>query len=156
MQRGFEEFRVEENCVWRRFFPMRGVTVEAAVAPGFPSHRRSYVITTDRPIDVADGGFSIPAEENGRPYTENMVEWTRHGVTARFPWGTSGICCEQGGGTPLLVKAWPNTNLLHPVTRIPTIRFHLEPGTHRLVTVVTGSESRTLTGMDAAYAKEVR
>ena len=156
MQRGFEEFRVEENCVWRRFSPMRGVTVEAAVTPGFPSHRRSYVITTDRPIDAADGGFSIPAEENGRPYTEDMVEWTRHGVTARFPWGTSGICCEQGGGTPLLVKAWPNTNLLHPITRIPTIRFHLEPGTHRLVTVVTGSESRTLTGMDAAYAKEVR
>lgn len=124
-------------------------------APGFPSHRRSYVVTTNRPIDAADGGFSIPAEEDGRPYAEDMVEWTQDSVTARFPWETRGICCEQGGGTPLLVSAWPNTNLLHPVTRISTIRFHLEPGTHWLVTVVTGSVSRTLSGTNAANTKEV-
>ena len=139
MQRGFDSFRVEPDHVWRRFSPMRGVTVEVTVTPCFPSHRRSYVITTDRPIDVADGGFAIPAESGGLPYSEDMVEWTADGVTARFPWGVSGIRCEQGGGAPVLVKAWPNTNLLHPITRIPTIRLRLEAGTHRLVTLVTGS-----------------
>lgn len=139
MQRGFEDFRLEGDRYWRRFSPLRGVTVEVTVTPCFPSHRRSYVITTDRPIDVADGGFAIPAEQDGRPYSEDMVEWTRDGVTARFPWGVSGIRCEQGGGSPVLVKAWPNTNLLHPLTRIPTIRLRLEAGTHRLVTLVTGS-----------------
>lgn len=139
MQRGFEDFRLEGDRYWRRFSSLRGVTVEVTVTPCFPSHRRSYVITTDRPIDVADGGFAIPAEQDGRPYSEDMVEWTRDGVTARFPWGVSGIRCEQGGGSPVLVKAWPNTNLLHPLTRIPTIRLRLEAGTHRLVTLVTGS-----------------
>lgn len=138
MQRGFEAFRVEEGSIWRNFSPMGGVTVEVTVTPAFPSHRRSYVITTDRPIDVADGGFAIPREKDGRPYEEDMVEWTGDGVTARFPWGTSGIRCEQGDAVPLLVKAWPNTNLLHPLTCIPTLRFHLEPGKHRLVTLVTG------------------
>lgn len=139
MQRGFEDFRLEGDRYWRRFSPLRGVTVEVTVTPCFPSHRRSYVITTDRPIDVADGGFAIPAERDGLPYSEDMVEWTRDGVIARFPWGVSGIRCEQGGGSPVLVKAWPNTNLLHPLTRIPTIRLRLEAGTHRLVTLVTGS-----------------
>ena len=139
MQRGFDSFQVEADHVWRRFSPIRGVTVEVTVTPCFPSHRRSYVITTDRPIDVADGGFAIPAEWDGLPYSEDMVEWTADGVTARFPWGVSGIRCEQGGGAPVLVKAWPNTNLLHPITRIPTIRLRLEAGTHRLVTLVTGS-----------------
>ena len=67
-----------------------------------------------------------------------MVEWSAHGVAARFPWGTSAICCETGGGEPLLVSPWPNTNLLCPLTRIPAIRWRLEPGTHRLVTWVTG------------------
>lgn len=61
---------------------------------------------------------------------------------------------SQGGGTPQLVKAWPNANLLHPVTHIPTIRFYLEPGTHRLAAVGTGSVSRTFHGVDAAYTKE--
>ena len=96
------------------------------MTPRFPSHRRSYIIiTTDRPIDVADGGFAIPAERDGLPYSEDMVEWTRDGVTAHFPRAVSGIRCEEGGGSPVLVKAWPNTNLLHPLTRIPTIRRHL-------------------------------
>lgn len=139
MQRGFDGFRAEPDHIWRRFSPLRGVTVEVTVTPCFPSHRRSYVITTDRPIDVSDGGFAIPAEQDGLPYSEDMVEWTQDGVTARFPWGVSGIRCEQGGGSPVLVKAWPNTNLLHPLTRIPTIRLRLEAGTHRLVTLVTGS-----------------
>ena len=139
MQRGFDAFRAEPDHTWRRFSPLRGVTVEVTVTPCFPSHRRSYVISTDRPIDVADGGFAIPSELDGRPYSEDMVEWTPDGVTARFPWGVSGIRCEEGGGTPVLVKAWPNTNLLHPLTRIPTIRLRLEAGTHRLVTWVTGS-----------------
>lgn len=139
MQRGFEDFRVETGHTWRRFSPLPGVTVEVTVTPCFPSHRREYVITTGRPIDVADGGFAIPAELDGRAYSEDMVEWTADGVAARFPWGTSAIRCEEGGGTPVLVKAWPNTNLLHPLTRIPTIRLRLEAGTHRLVTLVTGS-----------------
>ncbi|MBD5161458.1 MAG: DUF2264 domain-containing protein, partial [Oscillibacter sp.] len=139
MQRGFDSFRAEPDRIWRRYSPMHGVTVEVTVTPCFPSHRRSYVITTDRPIDVADGGFAIPAEADGRLYSEDMVECTADAVTARFPWGVSGIRCEQGGGTPALIKAWPNTNLLHPITCIPTIRLHLEAGVHRLVTLVTGS-----------------
>jgi len=139
MQRGFDAYDVAPDHTWRRFSPLRGVTVEVTVTPCFPGHRRDYVITTDRPIDAADGGFAIPAEQDGRPYSADMVEWAEHAVTARFPWGTSGIRCEQGEGTPVLVKAWPNTNLLHPLTRIPTICFRLKAGVHRLTTVVTGS-----------------
>lgn len=112
------------------------------LAPCFPSHRREYRITTDRPIEVVDSGFAIPAELDGRRYREDMVEWTAHGVAARFPWGASAICCETGGGEPLLVAPWPNTNLLHPLTRIPAIRWRLEPGAHRLATWATGNTER--------------
>lgn len=137
-QRGFDAFEIGPNYTWRRFSPLRGVEVEVTVTSCFPSHRREYRITTDRPIDVADGGFAIPSERNGRRYSEAMVAWEAHGVTARFPWGLSGIRCETGGGEPLLAAPWPNTNLFAPLTRIPTIRWQLAPGAHRLVTVVTG------------------
>ena len=141
-QRGFDAFEIGAGYTWRRFSPMRGVTVEVTVAPAFPSHRREYRITTDRPIEVVDSGFAIPAELDGQRYREDMVEWTAHGVAARFPWGASAIRCETGGGEPLLVAPWPNTNLLHPLTRIPAIRWRLEPGTHRLATWVTGDAER--------------
>ena len=108
------------------------------MTPAFPSHRREYRIITDRPIDALDGGFAIPAEAAGRRYREDMVEWTAHGVAARFPWGVSAIRCEEGGGEPLLAAPWPNTNLMSPLTRVPSIRWRLAPGEHRLVTWVTG------------------
>lgn len=136
--RGFDEYRVSDTAVSRSYSPLEGVRVSVTVTPDFPSHRREYRISTDRPIDVADGGFAIPAELDGVPFSEDMVAWSEHGVAARFPWGVSSIRCEEGGGEPLLVKAFPNTNLLHPLTRIPTLRFRLAPGIHRLVTVVTG------------------
>ena len=94
-QRGFDAWTVSETQTWRRFSPMRGVWVEVTVTPCFPSHRRDYIITTDRPIDAADGGFAIPAEHAGLRYREDMVEWSGEGVTARFPWGVSGIRCEK-------------------------------------------------------------
>ncbi len=139
-QRGFEDFRLEADRYRRRFSPLPGVEVEVTVIPDFPAHRREYVICTDRPIDVADGGFAIPAEDgNGRPLSPDMAEWTPHGVTVRAPWGTSGIRCLSGAGEPVLVQAWPNTNLLHPLTRIPTIRLSLPSGVHRFATLVTGA-----------------
>lgn len=140
MQRGFEDFRLEADRYWRKFSPLPGVTVEVTVTPDFPAHRRDYVITTQRPIDVADGGFAIPAEDGeGRPCDPDMVEWEEHGVAVRAPWGISAIRCLSGAGEPVLVKAWPNTNLLSPLTRIPTIRLSLPAGTHRFSTLVTGS-----------------
>lgn len=138
MQRGFLDYRLGERSYWRKFSPMPGVTVEVTVTPAFPSHIRVYRITTDRPIDVADGGFAIAREWEGRVLEEAMVEQASDSVTVRTPWGVSGIACRRGGGTPKLIKAFPNTNLLHPVTCIPTLCFCLEPGVHEIETVVTG------------------
>ena len=137
-QRGFDAFEIGADHTWRRYSPLWGVEVEVTVTPSFPSHRREYRITNDRPIDVVDGGFAVPAEAGGQRYHGDMVAWEAHGVAARFPWGISAIRCEEGGGEPLLVAPWPNTNLLSPHTRIPSIRWRLEPGEHRLVTWVTG------------------
>lgn len=138
MARGFSDWAVSDTSVSRTFSPLRGVEVTVTVTPDFPRHRREYRVTTDRPIDMADAGFAIPAEWEGRPYTPDMVTLTDRAVAARFPWGTSAIHCEAGRCEPLLVKAYPNTNLLFPLTRIPTLLFRLEAGTHRIVTVVTG------------------
>lgn len=139
MARGFSDWSMGETSLARTFSPLRGVEVTVTVIPGLPSHRREYSITTDRPIDMADGGFAIPAEREGIAYSPHMVELTGHSATARFPWGVSAISCEEGHCEPILVKAYPNTNLLHPLTRIPTLRFRLEAGAHRIVTVVTGA-----------------
>ncbi|MCI8697948.1 MAG: DUF2264 domain-containing protein [Oscillospiraceae bacterium] len=137
-QRGFDAYEIGPDYTWRRFSPMRGVWVEVKVIPRFPSHRREYRIVTDRPIDAVDSGFALPAEQAGQRYQEDMTVWEAHGVAARCPWGISAIRCEEGGGQPLLVTPWPNTNLLSPLTRIPAIRWRLEPGEHRLATWVTG------------------
>ena len=137
MQRGFEDFRLEEGRYWRKFSPLPGVEVEVTVTPDFPAHRREYVVTTDRPIDLADGGLALPAQDG--PASPGVVKREPHGVAVDAPWGSSGICCLSGVGEAVLVRAWPNTNLLCPLTCIPTIRLSLPPGTHRFTTLVTGT-----------------
>lgn len=138
LQHGKFEYELRKDGFYRSFSPLPGVTVEVTLKVDFPSHTRAYRITTDRAIDVADGGFSIAAEQNGRLYTPDMVELTAQSVTARFPWGESGIACHDHPCQPALIKVFPNTNLLHPLTRIPTIKLRLEAGTHCFTTRVTG------------------
>ena len=140
MARGFTDYAVTEHSVSRTFSPLRGVTVSVTVTPDFPSHRRDYTITTDRPIQMADGGFAIPAEQECSALT---FQQTARGASARSARCESAISCLEGDGESLLIKAFPNTNLLTPLTYIPTLRFHLEPGRHRIVTMVTGAVYET-------------
>ena len=138
VQRGFDAWEVTRTHTLRAYSPMRGVWVAVEVTPDFPGHTRRYTITTDRAIDVADGGFAIPAEWEGVPFSPHMVEMGDHSLACRFPWGESAISCGDGLGEPVLVKAFPNTNLLWPLTRIPTLVFRLEAGTHSFTTAVSG------------------
>ena len=43
--------------------------------------------------------------------------------------------CAEGEG--VIIQADPNTNLLHPMTRIPAVRYPIHPGENELTTVVS-------------------
>lgn len=119
MRWGTEEWRVDEQSLWIRYRMMPGVSVETTIIPWGSWHMRIHKIETEIAIDIADGGFAMAAEGEAAERTKSEAR----GLT---------------GGTVELIKVFPNTNLLYPLTVIPTVRQNLEPGTHTIVNCFFG------------------
>lgn len=151
MRYGVERFEMTENYSRTFYHIGRSVSAESIIVPLGAWHVRIHHIVTDEAIDVADGGFAIPKEQcntvvagrDSGKYQENMVNRKENAIFCYFPWGISGIVgicdTERGIGIdahPELVQAFPNTNLLHNLTVIPTLRATLEKGQHTLISCV--------------------
>ncbi len=106
-----------------------------------PWHVRIHRIKTAFPIDIADGGFAISLEEKIIKYNPKDIMRTNSSLIANFPWGVSGVVNELDGGQCELVKAYPNTNLIDPVTLIPTLKKNLSAGEHILIHSFIGDVS---------------
>lgn len=148
MRYGVRSFEVGERSVRIRYKMMPGVEVESTIIPCMPWHVRIHRITTKEALDIADGGFSIEAEdvsqvisgkESGK-YTQEQIKKTDNSVFAVLPWGVSGVVSLSGGHGEL-VNTDPNTNLLYHLAILPTIVKRLEPGEHVIVTCVFGDRS---------------
>lgn len=138
MRYGCEAFEVTEDQVKILYNLIPGVKVESRIIPMGAWHVRIHEIDTDHEIDVADGGFAIRVESG--KYGKSHIEQRAGAAGASFPWGVSRVV-SLSGGTGAAVAAFPNTNLMNPLTVIPTIRHRLKPGVHRLITCVFGDNS---------------
>lgn len=117
------------HSVWK---PWANVEVSTWIVAGLPWHIRIHRIETGRPLDAAEGGFSLGQE------TELVQRMDSLSAEASSAWGTSAVKGLLGYEKAVLV--WPNanTNLLHPRTVLPTLTMSLEPGIHWLAAAVYG------------------
>ena len=53
------------------------------------------------------------------------------------------VIAVQGDGRGEIIIADPNTNLLHPMTRIPAVRYRIHEGRNEIVTEVKAGYHRT-------------
>ncbi|WP_199041803.1 DUF2264 domain-containing protein [Glycomyces salinus] len=127
-----EEVRVEGGTVRSRWRPWPDVEIETTLTAGGPWHVRTHLVRTGRPLWTAEGGWALdrtgddPADPRGREESGPGF------AQAAYPAGFSGLRDLDRARTGELVRAEPNTNLLHPRTVIPTLRGRCEPGEHRL------------------------
>lgn len=143
MRDGFTHFEADEKALTVGYSPMTGVRVKSTVVPCSPWHIRIHVIENEEAIEIADGGFALPQErcyqivpgaKTGR-FEEKDVHRRGNILAAAFPWGCSCIVSETGQNTELVIP-FSNTNVLHNLTVIPTVKALLEPGKHLIVTSV--------------------
>lgn len=157
---GADDFQVTETAVYVDYHIGSETRISSLVmpVPKSPWHIRVHHVCNERAIDIAEGGFAIDAERcfqaeaggaSGK-FRPDMVKADENGMFADFPWGISGVV-SLSGGTPALVQAFPNTNLLYNLSVIPTIQKRLEPGEHWLMTCVLGDRSEEGT----EYMKEI-
>ncbi len=148
MRGAVDSYEVTEEYLESTYHIGKKVKVESFIIPMGPWHVRIHHIENTETIDVAEGGYAIAKErcgtvvsgkESGK-YTPEMVQQEENSLFCNFPWGVSGIAgsinewsCPMN---PVLVQAFPNTNLLRNLTVIPMLCATLEPGSHILASCV--------------------
>lgn len=132
-----EEFKVSETDVTSVWVPYEGIRVETVIVPTQYGHVRKHRIESDRDCQAWDCGFAVEIDVEGEKLTAEAG-----GAEA-----ANGYCCclvraVQGDGKGEIIIADPNTNLLHPMTRIPAVRYEVHKGKNEIVTEVRADYHR--------------
>ena len=133
--------------------PIEGVRIKTKIIPkGYGWHIRIHEIETKIAIDTADGGFALPVE---RPFDKNDEYGKREKCSepvsqdrSQFiisDWGSIGVFSEDKGAETAFVRAFPNTNLMAPLTVIPYVKREYSPGKYIQVNGFYGSPTSNIT-----------
>lgn len=137
VRRSNEETGIEENLIYARWRPWHNVCVESWIVAGLPWHYRIHRISTDRELDVAEGGFALGLEPAAQG--EQTGTLSEGGVLIGNSLGSSGVAGKLGYERAELIYPNANTNVLYPRTVIPTLRGRLRPGNHWLIAAIYGN-----------------
>jgi hypothetical protein len=141
----------DRGALHSRWRPIPGVEVETWLIPSPPWHVRVHHLRTDRPLWSAEGGFALDRTGDD-PLARAGVEQAGEGVAlARYPAGGSGLRDLLGQRAGRVLRADPNTNLLHPRTVLPTLLGEHAPGEHWLACAVLAEPDAA--GWEAAWAR---
>ncbi len=132
-----EEFKISETDVTSVWVPYEGIRVETVIVPTQYGHVRKHRIESDRDCQAWDCGFAVEID----------VEGEKLAAEAGCAEAENGYCgCRvravQGDGKGEIILADPNTNLLHPMTRIPAVRYEIHKGKNEIVTEVRADYHR--------------
>lgn len=126
-----ESFKVGEEEVVSVWSPCEGIRVESTVIPTKTGHIRKHLVESDRECAAYDCGFAVEIDVAGE---EMAGDKDRAYVKNHYSCCTVVSTC--GGGEGHIIVADPNTNLLHPMTRIPSVCYGIQKGRNELVTEI--------------------
>jgi hypothetical protein len=134
--RGRDHFDPEPlagDALHSRWQPWPDVTVDTWLLPVLPGHVRIHRLRSARPLQSFEGGFPLPYRQMAGvgPAGERFAR-------AENAFGVSLICDLHGTRRGRLVRAEPNTNLLHPLTVVPGLGGEVAAGETWLAAAVIG------------------
>ncbi|MNW41264.1 hypothetical protein D3C74_183980 [compost metagenome] len=137
VRRKNEQTSIKEDLITAIWKPWSDVVITSTIVVGLPWHLRIHRIETNRHINVAEGGFSLPLI--------GSLKQTEHelGIVGTNDFGRSGIAGIMGYDEAVLQYIQSNTNVMHPRTTIPTLKRNLTPGKHVLVAAIYGEPEST-------------
>ncbi len=133
-----DKFHVSETDVTSEWRPYEGISVETVIVPTRHGHIRKHIIESDRECEACDCGFAVEIDVPGEKLAEeDNKAWVENGYSI------CQVIAVQGDGRGEIIVADPNTNLLHPMTRIPAVRYRIHKGRNEIVTEVKAGYHRT-------------
>lgn len=127
-----EDFKIENNEVYSKWSPIKGIMVETVLIPNENGHIRRHKVKSDYDCIAYDCGFSVAITEV-EGYEENAIGKEAY-IDNSF--SSSKVISTSENGVGEIIEAEPNTNLIYSKTRIPAIKYKLLKGENILETHV--------------------
>ncbi|MHC5249681.1 DUF2264 domain-containing protein [Enterococcus sp. LJL90] len=125
-------YEILSDRIIHQWQPWEDVQIKSTIIPLENCHLRIHEIENARKLYAYEGGFSTPMEDPELP------QGTAKKIIVENSIGTSEIESIYGFEEAAVVRCEPNTNLLYPLTVLPYLKTQLAPGTHLLVSLVSG------------------
>lgn len=137
VKRNVVEKEVKETHLYMKWRPWKDVMVQTWILPGLPWHVRVHQIKTERPLDIADGGFALGIDHT----SEEQLVKEGVGIGMVNDNGMVGCIDLMDEHKAILIRPNANTNLLYKRTVIPTITSSIQEGEHLLIHAFYGQPS---------------
>lgn len=126
-----DSFKVIEQEVTSVWTPYEGIRVESVITPTKDGHIRKHIIESNRECEVYDCGFAVEIDVEGEKQTE-----MEHASCVENHYSKCMVSSQCGEGEGYIIVADPNTNLAHPMTRIPSVHYTVKKGKNEIITEV--------------------
>lgn len=127
-----KDFSICEDKIIYTWTPVRGIRVTTVIEPVRTGHIRTHSIQSEISCKAYDCGFALSSDDR------KDFRQRQDGAFAGI-YNEDGFCAVtslQGDGTGEILIPDPNTNLMHPKTRIPMAVYEIHPGEQTAVTRV--------------------
>lgn len=134
-----EEFTVTREEVISKWTPYKGIEVETVIIPTKTGHIRKHIVNSELECEAYDCGFAVEIDVEGEKLTEETLM-----AQVENKYSMCRVSIVKGTGRGTIIIADPNTNLLHPMTRIPAICYSIKKGKNEIITEVIADYNQQL------------
>ncbi|TQS70798.1 DUF2264 domain-containing protein [Rhodobacteraceae bacterium] len=128
---------IDAGMAWGVWEPCTGIRVDSWLDMGPEGwHVRLHRITTDRPLQLAEGGFSVDRTGDGPHTPPSWIDEATGHANVQTRSALSRIVDLDGTRKGRVIRAAPNTNLRFPRTLLPQLQGNIAPGTAWVGTAV--------------------
>lgn len=131
-RRRCEDFKLENNEIYSKWSPFKGIMVETILIPNEDGHIRRHKVNCDYECTAYDCGFSVAITEDGL-HEENASGKEAY-VSNSF--SSCKVISVHGDGTAEIIVAESNTNLIYSKTKIPAVKYNFHKGENIIETKV--------------------
>ncbi|MDR0921957.1 MAG: DUF2264 domain-containing protein [Lactobacillales bacterium] len=127
------DYKITEERVYHKWSPFPEVLIETEIFPIGEWHVRVHQIQTAVPLELREGGFSVPLlGRNPHSLLKQESATVFEGALC------SKIYAIEGYDKAEIVRPEVNTSLFFPRTTFPALRKKVDRGTHLLISLVGG------------------
>lgn len=138
LRRSCEAVQVSETEIHTRWIPFPGISVETIIIPTESGHLRKHIIESTIECTAYDCGFAVEVDVEG----ERLLQEPKLAqIENAYSLCRVSTVCGEGKG--IIIIADPNTNLVHPMTRIPAICYEIRRGSNKIVTEIAAEYNRS-------------